>query len=585
MFSDAVKFTPTESLDYPRHYEIAEHAQYVIRFDGESLIEKSTGKNVGQFLRTVGYKVSYVFDNFGEKKPVYVHRLMAFAFYGPEPVYENDIANVDHIDGNKLNNHYTNLEWVSQSENIRRAWQTGLCDDSKLITFVQNVYSGEETRYSSIAECGRASDVSLSSVFARVTKGPDRIWPGGLRYRTQGQVFKPMSKEEMEASLDSYKRDTVCFVLDVNTNEEVEYACLGDCAIALNLDKVSIFYRLSKGPDRVWPPGIRLRMEDEIFKEMSREETSSSLDHYFTNIPVIVQNVHTGEEIKYPSTAQCAITAGLERTTMHFRLHGGPDKIWPPGQRYRTEDQVFRDLSKSEIQQALDDYVTKISVYVQDVYTKEEINYVSISQCAKALGLNDETVRKRLLFGPDRVWTGGYRFRTDEEVFKPMTKEEVEASLENYYRDRKILVRWYHTDVVEQFGSVLTAAQRFQCQRKTICTWCEDVNQPLYGTIAEPFQIQFKEDRVPWREISKDEASFYSELEKTHKLSIIVLDENWKWIDETYPNLAACVKVYDTPRTTMMRYLGYMGERLIFGKRFMKELDYYKLHKPPDWLN
>lgn len=56
----------------------------------------------------------------GKKKYLQIHRLVALAYcsgYFPGAV-------VNHKDGNIHNNHYSNLEWVSQKENIHKSYIT-----------------------------------------------------------------------------------------------------------------------------------------------------------------------------------------------------------------------------------------------------------------------------------------------------------------------------------------------------------------------------------------------------------------------------------------------------------------------------
>lgn len=53
-----------------------------------------------------------------------VHRLVLETW---SPREDMGKLQVDHLDNNKLNNDLENLEWVTASENTKRAWKDGLC--------------------------------------------------------------------------------------------------------------------------------------------------------------------------------------------------------------------------------------------------------------------------------------------------------------------------------------------------------------------------------------------------------------------------------------------------------------------------
>lgn len=59
----------------------------------------------------------------GKKKTYRLHRLVMMAF---EPIENMDNMEVNHKDGNKLNNSLNNLEWCIASYNQKHAFQLGL---------------------------------------------------------------------------------------------------------------------------------------------------------------------------------------------------------------------------------------------------------------------------------------------------------------------------------------------------------------------------------------------------------------------------------------------------------------------------
>ena len=97
-----------------------------------------------------GYPTVVICYKDGSKKSRAVHRLVAKSFLPPpsKEILEDSrtkgarVPVVNHIDGNKLNNHYTNLEWCTYKQNYDHAIENGL----------NTLRKGEDSNFSKIDE-------------------------------------------------------------------------------------------------------------------------------------------------------------------------------------------------------------------------------------------------------------------------------------------------------------------------------------------------------------------------------------------------------------------------------------------------
>lgn len=103
-----------------RTIQIESFNRYTINEEGV-VVNTETGKVLRTDLTSSGYRRVTLHQD-GKVKRVTIHRLVAMHFVSnPEgkPM-------VNHLDGNKLNNHYLNLEWVTCKENTHHAFEEGL---------------------------------------------------------------------------------------------------------------------------------------------------------------------------------------------------------------------------------------------------------------------------------------------------------------------------------------------------------------------------------------------------------------------------------------------------------------------------
>jgi len=113
----------------PSHYEVIEgtriyptpYPSYYVTENGNIYSKMGCGRWMKRTLSQAGYLTIILYIN---KRPrtFFIHNLVAQVFIGEKPAG----LQTNHRDGNKLNNHPSNLEYVTQQENMKHARAMGL---------------------------------------------------------------------------------------------------------------------------------------------------------------------------------------------------------------------------------------------------------------------------------------------------------------------------------------------------------------------------------------------------------------------------------------------------------------------------
>lgn len=162
-------------LDFPG-YQVsnAGRVRSFINFKGQTTEQPHVLKLL------INNKTGYVFvhlirDKYSYNR--YVHRLVAEVFC----YKKHGCEEINHIDGDKLNNNYTNLEWCTRSENIKHVYSTGLKTPARANRIPIRVIETNEI-FDSITDCSKVVGNNRTKISQCLNDNHNRVSYNGYHF-------------------------------------------------------------------------------------------------------------------------------------------------------------------------------------------------------------------------------------------------------------------------------------------------------------------------------------------------------------------------------------------------------------------
>jgi hypothetical protein len=121
-------------VGYKKYYKVSNKGNIKSlnrKMDNKRGIWTKVGEPMKLMVSNGGYYKINLYKN-GKMSTKLVHRLVAISFI-KNPLEKRE---VNHIDGDKLNNNINNLEWVTPKENIAHAIKNGLSNKTKKVKWL-----------------------------------------------------------------------------------------------------------------------------------------------------------------------------------------------------------------------------------------------------------------------------------------------------------------------------------------------------------------------------------------------------------------------------------------------------------------
>lgn len=271
-----------------------------------NIYELATGEIIPVNISHGYYYVSIKID----KKPVLLnnHRALMLAHF-PSNIPEKNIVN--HIDGNKLNNHPNNLEWCTYQENVEHAGVMELT--SKCIPVDIMFLSHGPDYVINFPSCEKASEHTAFSTDTIIgwSRQPNNIVrPGNIRVKNGWDNWLPLDND---FQIKDGKKIPVV-VQNVLSGQEFILSSQREAAKYMNVTEGTITNNIQNDLQKIYPGMFRVKSLYTKWKPIYNVWQQYKNDT--GNIPVVV--IKDGAEYIFESIVSAANWLNVGKSTVHY---------------------------------------------------------------------------------------------------------------------------------------------------------------------------------------------------------------------------------------------------------------------------
>ena len=174
-------------------------------YDDGTVISRKTGKRISTYDHPSGYISISLMLTANKKTIALLHRVVMMSF-----CYIEDFADyeVNHIDGNKHNNHLSNLEWTDKSGNAIHAYKNGLNPRCKTV-YQYDLQGNLLNQYYSVMEASRQTNISESVISGHISgeykSAGGYLWSYELKKMSKADKVKFYKRAVLQKDKNSLK--------------------------------------------------------------------------------------------------------------------------------------------------------------------------------------------------------------------------------------------------------------------------------------------------------------------------------------------------------------------------------------------